>query len=35
MPTPPTSLLGREPLNHRDLQYLIPFVTAATFRALP
>lgn len=35
MLTPTTSFLGTEPLNHQNLQYLISFVTASTFRALP
>lgn len=35
MLTPTTSVLGTEPLNHQNLQHLISFVTASTFRALP
>lgn len=35
MLTPTTSVLGTKPLNHQNLQYLISFVTAFTFRALP
>lgn len=35
MLTPTTSVLGMEPLNHQNLQHLISFVAASTFRALP